>query len=159
MDLTEHDAEFVLRNILDGIKELEGLKYDTDTAEYLNATKERINQWKNRKTVPFVDAILWAKNNNTSLSWLLLRKGPKEIEQIGVNEDQTDYQSNKPNKAWDLPLFNKCLNIMNEEANRRGLQLDADSLLKAVAVLYQTVQNNDQEPDMQLVEGLLELAG
>lgn len=156
MDLTEHDAEFVLRNILDGIKEVEGFKYDIDTAAPLNATKERINQWKNRKTIPYADAVLWAKNKGISLSWLLLRQGEKDLGSVGVREESADYDTTK---AWDMSLFNKCLNIMTEEATRRGLHLDAAALLKAVAVLYHQVQNNDQEPDMQLVEGLLELAG
>jgi len=156
MDLLEHDAEFVMRNLLDGIKETECFQYDTEVAGVFNVSKEQLNQWKVHKRIPYEMAMLWAKNNNVSLSWLLLRQGEKDLNSVGVSEPRGVYQAAK---AWDLPLFNKCLNIMNEEATRRGMTLDADNLLKAVAVLYQTVQNNDQEPDMQLVEGLLELAG
>lgn len=156
MDLTEHDAEFVLRNLLDGIKEIEGLKYDTDTAEYLNATKERVNQWKNRKTIPFADALQYAKNKGVSLSWLLLRQGASNLKATGVSEAPAAYNASQ---GLDMALFNRCLKIMGEEAERRALHLDAGALLKATAVLYHQLQNNDQEPDMQLVDGLLELAG
>lgn len=62
--------------IIDLIKELEGIDSDYALAALLKIPKQTIHAWKKRNTIPYDVLISYCRDRNYSLDWFLYDIGP-----------------------------------------------------------------------------------
>lgn len=70
------EGESLLRTILNRLKELEGVRHDTDLATPLGVSKEIVSQWKTRETIPWDRLIQYTRMEQVSFEWLINGHGP-----------------------------------------------------------------------------------
>ncbi|MBF0556562.1 MAG: helix-turn-helix domain-containing protein [Nitrospirae bacterium] len=57
------------------IKQLHGIKTDTELASVFNVRQNTVSAWRARKTIPYDQIVLMCERMSVSLSWLLTGKG------------------------------------------------------------------------------------
>jgi len=65
-----------IEEILDKIKELKGLKTDTDLAEFFGVKPQTISTWRKRKTIPYDLLIAFCEKEDWPIGWLIAGQIP-----------------------------------------------------------------------------------
>jgi len=66
------------------MKTVWGVSTDKEVAELLGGSRGFVSVLKNRGTIPYAECVTMAIETNTSLDWLILGRGPKEVEGIAA---------------------------------------------------------------------------
>lgn len=85
------DLELPLREILERLKEIEGLKYDREVGDLLQIKKSTLDQYKVRDRVPVKQLINYCKTRGVSLDWLFFGLGRPQPPTVGVGETPSVY--------------------------------------------------------------------
>lgn len=80
--MTEETRSELLRQVLDRLKTLEGLRSDVDLAEPLATNRRNIAAWKERGTLPWDRLYDYCQRRQVSLEWLLNGRGATHITQL-----------------------------------------------------------------------------
>jgi hypothetical protein len=72
----------LLRQVLDRLKSLEGLRSDVELAEPLATNRRNIAAWKERGTLPWDRLFDYCQRRQISLEWLLNGRGASHVTQL-----------------------------------------------------------------------------
>lgn len=89
--MTEEKRGELLRQVLDRIKQLEGVSADAELAEPLGSNKRNVSAWKERESLPWGRLYDYCQRNNVSLEWVLNGRGAIQVTQL-VAEPGAVYQ-------------------------------------------------------------------
>lgn len=80
--MAEETRSELLRQVLDRLKTLEGLRSDVELAEPLATNRRNIAAWKERGTLPWDRLYDYCQRRQVSLEWLLNGRGAINITQL-----------------------------------------------------------------------------
>lgn len=80
--MAEETRSDLLRQVLDRLKALEGLRSDVELAEPLATNRRNIAAWKERGTLPWDRLYDYCQRRQISLEWLLNGRGATQITQL-----------------------------------------------------------------------------
>lgn len=80
--MAEDTRSDLLRQVLDRLKSLEGLRSDVELAEPLATNRRNIAAWKERGTLPWDRLYDYCQRQQVSLEWLLNGRGASRVTQL-----------------------------------------------------------------------------
>lgn len=80
--MTEETRSNVLRQVLNRLKSLEGLRNDVELAEPLATNRRNISAWKERGTLPWDRLHDYCQRRQVSLEWLINGQGASHVTQL-----------------------------------------------------------------------------
>lgn len=80
--MAEANRSELLRQVLDRLKTLEGVRSDVDLAEPLATNRRNVSAWKERGTLPWDRLYDYCQRRQISLEWLLNGRGAREVNQL-----------------------------------------------------------------------------
>ncbi len=80
--MAEDTRSDLLRQVLDRLKSLEGLRSDVELAEPLLTNRRNIAAWKERGTLPWDRLYDYCQRQQVSLEWLLNGRGASHVTQL-----------------------------------------------------------------------------
>ncbi len=80
--MAEESRSELLRQVLDRLKSLEGVRSDVDLAEPLATNRRNIAAWKERGTLPWDRLYDYCQRTQVSLEWLLNGRGATQVTQL-----------------------------------------------------------------------------
>jgi len=80
--MAEDTRSDLLRQVLDRLKSLEGLRSDVELAEPLATNRRNIAAWKERGTLPWDRLYDYCQRQQVSLEWLLNGRGASHVTQL-----------------------------------------------------------------------------
>ncbi len=80
--MAEDTRSDLLRQVLDRLKSLEGLRSDVELAEPLATNRRNIAAWKERGTLPWDRLYDYCQRRQISLEWLLNGRGASHVTQL-----------------------------------------------------------------------------
>lgn len=80
--MAEDTRSDLLRQVLDRLKSLEGLRSDVELAEPLATNRRNIAAWKERGTLPWDRLYDYCQRRQVSLEWLLNGRGASHVTQL-----------------------------------------------------------------------------
>jgi len=80
--MAEDTRSDLLRQVMDRLKSLEGLRSDVELAEPLATNRRNIAAWKERGTLPWDRLYDYCQRRQISLEWLLNGRGASHVTQL-----------------------------------------------------------------------------
>jgi hypothetical protein len=77
--MREEKNAALLRQVLDRLKALEGVRNDVDLAEPLATNKRNVSAWKERGTLPWERLHAYCRRRQISLEWLINGRGAAQV--------------------------------------------------------------------------------
>ena len=71
-----------LRQVLDRLKALEGVRSDVELAEPLETNRRNVSAWKERGALPWDRLYAYCERRQISLEWLINGRGAAEVTQL-----------------------------------------------------------------------------
>lgn len=141
--------------IIERIKQIESLRYDTDVAIVLGAEKQHVGPWKARGQIPWERVLDYARKSGVSLDYLILGRGPMRVAGIRVGEDEEHYGLIEIDKV----LLASVITMIEELFDARGLESSGKRRAQLVALVYRScLKAQGREPNRQEVEELIDLS-
>lgn len=69
-------TEITAGAVLDRMKEVAGLRSDSELAERLKTSRSTVSKWRNRNAIPYAEAVFLALAQNSSLDYILTGNQP-----------------------------------------------------------------------------------
>ncbi|MCD6099670.1 MAG: helix-turn-helix transcriptional regulator [Candidatus Marinimicrobia bacterium] len=100
-----------IEEILKRLKQLKGLKTDTELAQYLGVKQNTISSWKRRRTIPYNLFISKCEEEKINLNWLLTGQGemfmkPAKLEFKHMTTEEILKQFPQAIPAHPVPVIN-----------------------------------------------------
>lgn len=77
--MREEKNAALLRQVLDRLKTLEGVRNDVDLAEPLGTNKRNVSAWKERGSLPWDRLLAYCLRRQVSLEWLINGRGASQV--------------------------------------------------------------------------------
>jgi len=124
--MTEKDKNIILREILDRLQKVEGVKHDTDLAVPLKVTKLNITSYKARGSIPWGKLYEYSRRKNISLDYLVNGRGNPGVSEIRVSDSAGIYTiETNQDAVYDISaqVYSELENQRKEAAPEKFKQL------------------------------------
>jgi hypothetical protein len=124
-----------ISDILDTIKNLEGVSKDAEIASIFGVRQSMITMWRKRGTVPYEILLNYCELRNMDPLWLLTGKGPK-------------YRGSSQAPAFrhpDINLIREVIEAIEEVFERDRLSLSPEKKARLITLIYEEVSEDERK--------------
>ena len=152
--MAEGSRSDLLRQVLDRLKVLEGVRSDVDLAEPLATNRRNVSAWKERGTLPWDRLYDYCQRRQISLEWLLNGRGAREVTQL-VAEPGAVYRLDTDQDA----VYTIAADV-HRALQQSGTSLSSDKFAQIVRLLHRDMlhTHSDSVAYDKIVE-VVKLAG
>jgi len=122
-----YQSPFSAGPILDRLRRHAQVETDTDFAAKYGLSRNTVAKWRARNTVPLELIAKVALEDNLSLDWIMLGRGPMRAETSAVRA---------PDAPFDESLLTLSVETLRRELDGANLELPSDKFARAVVLVY-----------------------
>lgn len=142
------EAENLAGTVINRIKALEGLRYDSEVALLLHAERTAVGLWRFRDTLPWDKLIEYSRTHGVSLEWLINGNGPARTADIIESADEVN----------DDELIHQVLTVTEEILKEQNLELPVEKKVDLITLLVSYCRESHAAPSKENVFKLIKLA-
>jgi hypothetical protein len=144
------EKNYLLREIINRLKELEGVSGDLDLAIPLKVTKRNVSSYKERGTIPWEVLLEYGRRRKVSMEWLLNGRGPIDNEILAVAEPGVVYKvETNQDAVYDIAAQ------VYTELLAEGKQPGADKFRQLVKLLHRSMLETGQIPTADKIKEII----
>ena len=152
--MREEKNAALLRQVLDRLKTLEGVRNDADLAEPLATNKRNVSAWKERGTLPWERLHAYCLRRQISLEWLINGRGAAQVTTL-VAEPGSVYRL-----ETDQDVIYRIAADVYRALQQQGTAISADKFGQVVRLLHRDMlQNGGDAVAYDKVFEVVKLAG
>lgn len=143
-----------LRQVLDRLKVLEGVRNDVDLAGPLATNKRNVSAWKERGTLPWERLHDYCQRRQISLEWLINGRGAREVTQL-IAEPGAVYRLDT-----DQDVLYQIAADVYRALQQADTQLTPEKFSRVMRLLHRDMlHNHSQQVAYEKILEMVKLAG
>ena len=144
----------LLRQVLDRLKTLEGVRNDVDLAAPLDTNKRNVSAWKERGSLPWERLSEYCQRKQISLEWLINGRGASQVTQL-VAEPGAIYHL-----ETDQDVLYQIAADLYRALDQQQIRITADKFAQALRLLHRDMlQTGKQQVAYEKILEVVKLIG